>query len=327
MSRKRNIENSLIPKGRTLYFNEEAHKYTDDLNNEYISVNTLIGKYTNEFEKEKVAEACERIGKNPKHPKYLKYKGKTKKEILWEWEQETIKACNKGSIKHNYLEDCIKDSNGYNKNAKGFINGKIYTIDDIIKNHKYGKLNLKYFYDKGIHKKYPDIYAIVEHFTKQGYSIYAEIGVYNYKWLISGLIDILLVKDNNFVILDWKTNKAPIKFESGYFEKNIDGTLDLDRFVYQEKKMKYPLDHLDDSIGNHYVCQLNMYASMVEDFGFTCLGLILCHIRTIEGAKDDNGNEIEKVEVYDIPRIKDYINNLIQDHCKTRLKNSIHTLF
>ena len=107
MSRKRNIENSLIPKGRTLYFNEEAHKYTDDLNNEYISVTTLIGKYTNEFEKEKVAEACEKIGKNPKHPKYLKYKGKTKKEILWEWEQETIKACNKGSIKHNYLEDCI----------------------------------------------------------------------------------------------------------------------------------------------------------------------------------------------------------------------------
>ena len=55
-----------------MYFNEEEHKYTDDLGNGYISVTTLIGKYTQEFKKEEIAAACERIGKNPRHPKYQK---------------------------------------------------------------------------------------------------------------------------------------------------------------------------------------------------------------------------------------------------------------
>ena len=66
------VSEKILPKGRILYFNEEEHKYTDDLGNGYISVTTLIGKYTQEFKKEEIAAACERIGKNPRHPKYQK---------------------------------------------------------------------------------------------------------------------------------------------------------------------------------------------------------------------------------------------------------------
>lgn len=202
-----------MPKGRILYFNEEEHKYTDDLGNGYISVTTLIGKYTQEFKKEEIAAACERIGKNPRHPKYQKYKGKTKKQILWEWEQETIKACDKGTKKHNYLETAIKTCNGYKLNANGFINDRIYTIDDIVGSHKYGKLNLEYFVKTGIREKYPDIFSLIAALVTKGYHIYAEIGVYDSQNLVSGLIDILLIRDKEFIILDWKTNKAPIRFE------------------------------------------------------------------------------------------------------------------
>ena len=76
------VSEKILPKGRILYFNEEEHKYTDDLGNGYISVTTLIGKYTQEFKKEEIAAACERIGKNPRHPKYQKYKGKTKNKFF-----------------------------------------------------------------------------------------------------------------------------------------------------------------------------------------------------------------------------------------------------
>ncbi len=43
------VSTQLMSKGRILFFNEENHKYVDDLGNPYISVTTLIHKYTEEF--------------------------------------------------------------------------------------------------------------------------------------------------------------------------------------------------------------------------------------------------------------------------------------
>lgn len=76
------VSEKILPKGRILYFNEEEHKYTDDLGNGYISVTTLIGKYTQEFKKEEIAAACERIGKNPRHPKYQNIKVKLRNKFF-----------------------------------------------------------------------------------------------------------------------------------------------------------------------------------------------------------------------------------------------------
>lgn len=324
---KSSVSQKLLPKGRTIYFNEEAHKYTDDLGHGYISVTTLIGKYTTEFKKEQIAEACERIGKNPRHPKYQKYKGKSKKQILYEWEQETIKACNKGTIKHNYLEQAIKSCNGYKVNAQGFIDDQIYTIDDIVQKHRYGRLNLDYFTQHGINTKYPEIYNLITALANQGYKIYAEIGVYDSNILLSGLIDILLVKDRDFIILDWKTNKAPIRFESGYYEKNLDGTLKLDSFIYKEDCFKYPLDILQDSVGNHYAMQTSTYAYLVESWGFNCVGIILCHIRTHEKEYDEEGNEVESVEIYDMPYLKDNVIDMLNDYSTKNVTKTTTTLF
>ena len=325
--KQQKVSQKILQKGRSIFFNEEAHKYTDDLGNAYISVTTLIGKYTEEFKKEAIAAACERIGKNPKHPKYALYAGKTKKQLLWEWEQETIKACEKGSKKHNFLELAVKESNGYKKNAKGFIDDKIYTIDDIVAKHNYGRLKLEHFDQKGVKEKYPQIYELIKGLTQSGYKIYSEIGVYDSDNLISGLIDILLVKDDTFIILDWKTNKAPIRFESGYYEKDTLGKLKLDSFVYKNDVFAEPLDNLADSVGNHYAMQLSTYANLVESWGFKCKGLILCHIRTIEDAKDENGNDVEVVEIYDMPYLKNDSINMISHYSSKNIHKTSKTLF
>ena len=323
---KTTVSNTLIPKGRILYFNEEEHKYTDDLNSVYTSCTTLIGKYHGKFDKDAVAEACAKIGKNPNHPKYARYAGKSKKQILWEWEQETIRACDKGTRKHNFLEDAIKSSNGYKRNANGFINDRIYTIDNIIQRHKYGILNLNNFKEKGVDKKYPKIYSLIEGFVNQGWKIYAEIGVYDSTALISGLIDILLVKGDEFIILDWKTNKAPIRFESGYYVKDILGKL-TDEFVFKNEFFHSPISHLPDSVGNHYAMQLSIYTYLVESFGYKQKGRILCHIRTIEDAKDEEGNDVEVTEFYDIPYLKNEAESIINHYASQNINKSHVTLF
>ena len=146
--------------------------------------------------------------------KYTEYKAEITNKLVEAYrasEQETIKACDKGTKKHNYLETAIKTCSGYKLNANGFINDRIYTIDDIVGSHKYGKLNLEYFVKTGIREKYPDIFSLIAALVMKGYHIYAEIGVYDSQNLVSGLIDILLIRDKEFIILDWKTNKAPIR--------------------------------------------------------------------------------------------------------------------
>lgn len=331
MARVNLVGKSLQIKGRLIFFNEEAHKYSDDLGNNYISVTTLIHKYVNEFDKEAIAKACEKIGKNPNHKDYIKYKGKTAKQILAEWEMETKRACEKGTIKHNFLEEAIKSSNGYKKTDKGFIKDQIYTIDNIIQKHKYGRLNLDYFVKSGIKDKYPTIYTLIEKFVNKGYKIYSEIGVYSFQHLVSGLIDILLVKDTEFIILDWKTNKAPIRFESGYYKKDIYGNL-TDEYVIKHETFKHPLENLEDSVGNHYTMQLSTYARLVESFGFTCKGLILCHIRTvknktIEFNKDSDFQETDEVKFYNIKYLKDEVENMLGDYVYNNVSKTTLTLF
>ena len=43
------VSTQLMSKGRILFFNEENHKYVDEMGNPYITVTTLMHKYTEEF--------------------------------------------------------------------------------------------------------------------------------------------------------------------------------------------------------------------------------------------------------------------------------------
>jgi len=252
-----------------MFFNEEEHRYTDQFNNVYTSATTLIGKYIPAFKADYWAQkkAAER---------------KTSvSAIKEEWKQLTDHACAKGTEKHGNIEDGINKSSKF-KNAiklpKRYSNNQMFTLQQLLDNEGLGKVDLEIFYNS-IGKRYPLIYKTIAHFVNQGYEIYAEVGVYSFQHLISGMIDCLLVRGKEFIILDWKTNKNEIKFNSGYYKKDKRTGEFTDEWVSKSEFMLYPIDTMSECVGNHYSLQLSLYAHLVELYGFKCVGLFLAHIR------------------------------------------------
>jgi hypothetical protein len=269
---------------------------------------TCIKHYVEDFKMLDIAKACERIGKGQtkqgtSHPKYLKYKGKTAKQLVYEWTETADIACAKGSIKHNYLEEGIKVATGFITSDKKYTGNRTYTIQDIVGNHDFGRIDISYFGLSGIRDKYPIIYNTILSLHEQGYSFYAEIAVFDINRLISGLIDLLAINHNNktFVILDWKTNRNPITFTPGYFEKDEKGRI-TDTFIEKFSTFAPPIDNVPDSVGHKYSMQVSGYASLVELFGFTYRGNIICHIGLSDVNDDDSPEVVKLILAQDLRR-------------------------
>lgn len=253
-----------------LYFEEQAHKYTDTLGNEYRSVTTLIGDYYPHFDADYWAH------------KKAREQGKSEKAIKAEWERIKNEACERGTKTHNGLEDAIKDVSKF-KNAIQYLNdihsGRVVTVADI-PNLIPQPLNIEKFKEE-TNNKYPEIYRVFDFYTQKGYVIYSEIGAFLPDYLVSGTLDILCDRPSDFVILDWKTNRDGLKFESGYYKKDkstIPNQL-TDQWVHKIEMMLPPLSHLENCNGEHYTMQLSIYALMVETIlQKPCTGLGLCHI-------------------------------------------------
>lgn len=294
-----------------IFFDEELHKYTDEYGNTYTSTTTLIGKYANKFDVDNMARICARAGRkgNPK------YKGKTEAMLKAEWKHLTKVACDEGSEKHSFLEDVIKSNTGYNiVGSNKYIKGRIHTVPEILRDPKYGRLTLEFFEQNGIKDRYPDIYKMLEILHNQGFAFYAELGVFNVRALVSGLIDLFAIKGNRFYIIDWKTNKAPIRYEAGYYIKDNYGNL-TDEFKFTGQHLKKPLQYLEDSTGNKYALQLSTYAYQAEQFDINgenliCIGILLCHIR-----KDQHDPNKEHVKILVMPYLKDHVVAMFEDHC------------
>jgi hypothetical protein len=319
----------------TIFFDEPSHKYTDSNNRIYTSTTTLIGYYENKFDSKKmdIARACEKIGMNPAHPKYQKYKGKSVFEILLEWEQAKDEGCRIGNEKHNHIDNTIKLSNGYRSlTHTNFTNTRLYTINDILVNHSFGLVDLDYFKELGIKDLYPKIYNTISYFVKEGYKIYSEIGTFDPINLVSGLIDVLAIKGNKFILIDWKTNKARLMFKSGYFEKDIEGNL-TDNFIENDDRFIFPLHKYPQSVGHKYTFQLSMYDYLTEGFGLECIGNILFHIRHnnyLANHEDviENPSWIEKQQVdsYPIQYLKNDMAMLISNFNKRKASGEIDAL-
>lgn len=302
-----------------IYFDESLHKYTDEYSNTFTSVTTVLGKYEEAFDTDKMARICEKIGKNPNHPKYEKYKGKTAKQLKKEWQKITDAALDKGNRKHNYLEEAIKQCNGYKRVKGKFINDRLFTIPDIVKNPVVGRIYKKDLEKLGVAKRYPEIYKLICTFVDDGWKLYAEIGVYNIDLLISGLVDLLLVKGNKFFIIDWKTNKSPISFQSGYYEKDNDGNV-TSNFIVTGKTLEYPIKHLPASTGHKFSLQLSGYAYLIEQFGLELTGIVLCHIQ-----EKKDGTEF--VDIVKIKYLKQDIQNVFFHHASNSTASVQSKLF
>lgn len=253
-----------------LYFDEGPHKYTDTLNNEYISVTTFIHKYAPAFDK-----------KYWLHKKSVEL-GISEKQLERQWQAITDEACTRGTATHNGIEDAIKDVSMFKK-AIQYLNqiesGRCVTVADI------PSLTVKPLdIDKFIiatNNKYPKIYEVFQFYIDRGYTIYSEIGTFLIDLLISGTIDILCIRNDQFVILDWKTNRNGLQFTSGYFKKDkrCKPAQLTNEWVDKDERMLPPIAHLQNCNGMHYSLQLSMYAKMVElILGIPCAGLGLCHI-------------------------------------------------
>lgn len=212
--------------------------------------------------------------------------------------------------------------------------GRVVTVADI-PNMFAKPLDVESF-KKATGNKYSEIYRVFQYYTDYGYTIYSEIGAYLIDYLISGTIDILCIRDTDFVILDWKTNRNGLQFQSGYYKK--DKTTKpaqlTNEYILKDERMLPPLNHLPNCNGSHYTMQLSMYAKMVElILGIPCTGLGLCHIGSpfVKNAygmpyRDENNqypidpNGIETVNWYKINYRKAEAEAILEDR-KLKLKS------
>ena len=254
----------------TVAFNDQEHIYWNvNDNKRYVSVTTLIHRYTQEFDKEfwSSYKALEKL--LPKDAWQLEKKSllaskkfnkellstydisendfnKVQQDILDEWDKKNREACERGTKIHADLEKSFYVG-GKNVNLKKFgIGGKFECKKD------YSELDLE-------HGVYPE------------YLIYRESddGILR----IAGQIDCIVKSGNNIWIIDHKTN-GKIDLKSGYNTQ-----------TKSTAKMKYPLNNLDDSNFWHYTLQLSTYAWMLQKINpnFVIKDLILNHY-------DHNGN-------------------------------------
>lgn len=254
-----------------LYFKEEGHKYNDTLGRSYTSVTTLIhDNYVPKFNKKYWLR------------KKSKELGISEKALEKQWQDITDEACSRGTTIHNGLEDSIKEVSMFKK-AIRYLNqiedGRVVTVADIpflqVK-----PLDIDEF-KKATNYKYDEIYRVFQFYIDKGYTIYSEIGAFLIDYLISGTIDILCIRETDFVILDWKTNRDGLQFQSGYFKKDktCNPVQRTNEYVTKSEFMLPPLNYLPNCNGYHYTMQLSIYARMVElILDIPCVGLGLCHI-------------------------------------------------
>lgn len=255
-----------------LVFDELQHKYTDTLGNGYISTTTILHNYQPKFDKSYWLR------------KKSKELGISEKKLEQQWDTIKDEACERGSNTHNGLEDGIKGGSQFKKAIQYLEtrqSGEMITVADIptiLGNYRL--LDLSEFIEL-TENKYPQIYEVFQRYTDNGYQIYAEIGTFLIDFLVSGTIDVLLLREDKFVIGDWKTNRGGLKFEAGYFKKDKSQkpAQTTDIWVPKQDFLLPPVNNLPNCNGSVYNLQLSMYAFMVElILGIPCIGMWLCHI-------------------------------------------------
>lgn len=305
-----------------LYFDEPSHKYTDNYKNDYISTTTILHEYVPKFNKSY----------------WLRKKAKelniSEKELAKQWETITIEACKRGTKSHNKLEDGIKATSMFYDAVKHIPrnDNSMTTVADINTIDQYiSPIILDDFIIK-TENKYPKVYEIFDYYINAGYKIYSEIGVFMPEFLISGTIDVLIIKDNQFVIGDWKTNRGGLKFESGYYKKDKHQKpyQETNEWIHKDEYLLPPLKHIENCNGNIYNLQLSMYAFMVEYIlGIPNAGLWLCHIdsdfilneygmpkRFRDGLYKIKDEPIETISVFKMKYLRQDIISILKDRKK-----------
>jgi hypothetical protein len=273
-------------------FNNDNHVYWNKKDNSrYISVTTLIEKYTQPFDSDfwSKYKALEKLISPDEWKIEKKSLLKTKKfndellsiynidknefnkvqqGILDEWQQTNLEACARGTKIHSQMENLFYKS-GKNVNLKRFgIGGKFECIKD------YKPLDLEY----GVYPEYLLSYTSSDGILR-----------------IAGQSDLVIKSGNDIIVGDFKSNRE-IKTK-GVFNTATKSTYN----------MKYPLSDLPDVNFYHYTMQLSIYAWMIQQMNkdFIIKDLILIHF-------DHEGGE----HLYHCDYLKDKVEALLRDYKK-----------
>lgn len=318
-----------------IVFREENHSYTDTLNNVYCSTTQLLHQYAPKFDK------------NYWLKKKAKELGISEKRLAKQWQDITDEACARGTKTHNGLEDGIKGSSMFKEAVKHMIkpNGEMITVADLPNiDFNIKQLKVSDFIEL-TENKYPKIYEVLTYYTNAGYKIYAEIGAFLIDYLLSGTIDVLCIRDDQFVIGDWKTNRGGLKFEAGYYKKDKSQKPNqlTSEWISKKEFLLPPVNHLPNCNGSIYNLQLSVYAFMVETIlGIPNAGLWLCHIdsdfvlneygmpkRFPDGLYHVKKNPVEKVTLFKMKYLKEEVKTILSDRRKIVTANHVKcgTLF
>lgn len=305
-----------------IYFNEDKHEYSDNFGNTYLSTTQLLHHYKPAFDKSYWLK------------KKAKELGISEKRLAKQWQDITDEACSRGTKIHNGLEDGIKTTSMFYNAVKHIPreDTSMTTIADINTIDKYIKPIVLDDFIKHTENKYPKIYEVFDYYINNDYKIYSEIGAFLPEFLISGTIDILILREDKYVIGDWKTNRDGLKFEAGYYKKDKTQKPNqlTNEWISKKDTLLPPVNHLPDCNGSIYNLQLSMYAAMVEFIlGIPCAGLWLCHIdsdfvlneygmpkRFKDGLYHIKDNPIEKVTLHKMKYLKEEIINILNDRRK-----------
>jgi len=194
-----------------MVFNQEAHTYTIN-GKRYISVSKLIENFYKPFKSKKVAGYTSQA------------RGIPIKDLLKEWDDIRIKACDFGTRVHDFGERYATDK--FNLTSKitfysvyqHLVNGEELSPQE--------KALVKFWDDM------PDFYI----------PLVLEEKMFSTQWRFAGTADIILldIRDMTLAIGDYKTNKDLFK-------------------QYKNQKMLGLFSHLDDTPLGHYQIQLSLY--------------------------------------------------------------------
>lgn len=290
-------------------YNDEVHMYWDN-DGRYISVTTLIDRYTQPFDGdfwssykavEKLLPASifklEKKQLLDTHKFNLKYFldlydftenefNAAKQDILDSWQKENAKSCERGTAIHASLEEAMYKN--CNQELKKYGLGGKFVVNT----------------NASLERENMDLSSIEK-------GVFPEFLIYRKsedgKLKIAGQIDLLIKDGNDIYIFDYKTNK---KLEDKSF---------FDNRTKKAQMMQYPLNNLMDCNKMHYTLQLSTYAWMVQKLNpaFVIKKLMLIHY-------DHQGNVTEHILDYLKPEVermlRDYKRQSAIDAAKEKRK-------
>lgn len=218
-----------------------------------------------------IEQYCQEFKQQEIAERVAKRDGKTVQEVLDEWKYKNQFACEKGSTCHEY--------------AQSIWSGEKWKPKYFDKSNEYLKAVIKI--QKQAQNFFIDYVNRLEHLADE-YIVGSE------EYDIASAIDHLFINKltGGLVLVDYKTNS----YLSGYNKKAY------------SKKMKVPLQHLNDDAIHHYYIQLSIYRYLIEKY---------TNLKVSEMFIVYFSENIENYEIIDIPYLKNEVEKILENRrCK-----------